>query len=73
MPTAFYYQCFGGNTLVISAVGFSSQEMKVGNSSTISITLQRGTGELQEVVVTALGIKKERKALGYSVTQTKCQ
>src|SRR5665647_223113 len=57
-----------GNTLVISAVGFSSQEIKVGNSSTISITLQTESGELQEVVVTALGIKKERKALGYSVS-----
>lgn len=58
-----------GSTLVISAVGFSSQEIKVGNSSTILLTLQRGNGELQEVVVTALGIKKEQKSLGYSVTQ----
>src|SRR6185437_10769149 len=58
-----------GNTLVISAVDFSSQEIKVGNSSTFSITLQRKEGELGEVVVTALGIKKERKALGYSVTE----
>ncbi len=58
-----------GNTLVISAVDFSSQEIKVGNSSTFSISLQRKEGELGEVVVTALGIKKERKALGYSVTE----
>ena len=57
-----------GNTLVISAVGYSSREIKVGNSSTVSITLQRQEGELGEVVITALGIKKERKALGYSVT-----
>src|SRR5664279_1490772 len=57
-----------GNTLVISAVGFSSQEISIGNSSTISITLQRKEGELGEVVITALGIKKERKALGYSVS-----
>jgi len=57
-----------GNTLVISAVGFTSQEIKVGNSSTISITLQRTEEQMQEVVVTALGIKKERKALGYSVS-----
>src|SRR5665647_1806049 len=58
-----------GSTLVISAIGFTSQEIKVGNSSSISITLQNGEGELQEVVVTALGIKKEQKSLGYSVTQ----
>ncbi len=57
-----------GNTLVISAIDFSTQEIRVGNSSTFSITLQRGTGELEEVVVTALGIKKERKALGYAVS-----
>ena len=55
--------------LVISAVGFTTMQTKVGNSSTISITLQKGEGQLQEVVVTALGIKKERKALGYSVTE----
>ncbi len=58
-----------GNTLVISAVGYSSREIKVGNSSTVSITLQRQEGELGEVVVTALGIKKQEKSLGYATTQ----
>ncbi|MEO8823145.1 MAG: SusC/RagA family TonB-linked outer membrane protein [Ginsengibacter sp.] len=56
------------DVLIISAVGFTTQEIAVGNSSTISITLQRAEGELGEVVVTALGIKKERRALGYSVS-----
>src|SRR6185503_7159189 len=58
-----------GNILVISAVGHSSREIKVGNSSTISITLQREQGELGEVVITALGIKKQEKSLGYATTQ----
>ncbi|MGH2648855.1 MAG: TonB-dependent receptor plug domain-containing protein, partial [Ginsengibacter sp.] len=58
-----------GDILEISAVGFSPQEVKVGNSSTVSITLQREEGQLGEVVVTALGIKKEQRSLGYSVTQ----
>lgn len=58
-----------GSTLVISAIGFSTQQIKVRNSSTISITLQAGNGELQEVVVTALGIKKQEKSLGYATTQ----
>jgi ferric enterobactin receptor len=58
-----------GNTLVISSVGFTRQEIKVGNSSTISVTLQKGEGELEEVVVTALGIKKQEKSLGYATTQ----
>jgi TonB-linked SusC/RagA family outer membrane protein len=56
------------DVLVVSAVGFTPREIKVGNSSAISITLEREAGELGEVVVTALGIKKERKALGYSVS-----
>jgi TonB-linked SusC/RagA family outer membrane protein len=55
--------------LVISGVGFINQEAKVGNSSNISFTLERAKSELQEVVVTALGIKKEKKALGYPVTE----
>jgi len=57
------------DVLVISAVGFTTKDVKVGNSSTISISLERGNNQLQEVVVTALGIKKEQKSLGYSVTQ----
>ncbi len=65
----FTIEASPGNTLIISAVGFSPQQIKVGNSSTIPVTLQKGEGELQEVVVTALGIKKEQKSLGYSVTQ----
>ncbi len=60
---------FPGMYLSVSAVGFTTIDTKVGNSSSLSITLQQGKGELQEVVVTALGIKKEQKALGYSVTQ----
>ncbi len=57
------------DVLVVSAVGFTTREIKVGNASTISVSLERGNNQLQEVVVTALGIKKERKALGYSVTE----
>lgn len=57
------------NVLVVSAVGFTPQDIKVGNSSNVSITLERSNSQLQEVVVTALGIKKQEKALGYSVTQ----
>ncbi len=58
-----------GDVLTVSAVGFKNREIKVGNSSTISTTLERKEGELGEVVVTALGIKKEQRSLGYSVTQ----
>ncbi len=57
-----------GDILVFSAVGFTTQEIKVGNASSISVTMEKSEEELGEVVVTALGIKKERKALGYSVS-----
>src|SRR5690606_8098160 len=53
--------------LVISSSGYSEKEIAVGSSSRYDVTLEEA-GNLGEVVVTALGIKKERKALGYSVT-----
>lgn len=58
-----------GDVLLISAVGFTAQQIKVGSTSPGTITLERSNNQLQEVVVTALGIKKEQKSLGYSVTQ----
>ena len=58
-----------GDILVISSVGFASYEVKVGKSSALNVTLQKGDDKLQEVVVTALGIKKQEKSLGYATTQ----
>ena len=69
----FKISAMPGDLLVVSAVGFATREIKAGNSSTVSITLQREQGELEEVVVTAMGIKKERKALGYSVSDLNAQ
>ncbi len=51
--------------LSVSAAGYTEQT--IGSGSASSIVLARGEGQLQEVVVTALGIKREKKALGYSV------
>jgi TonB-linked SusC/RagA family outer membrane protein len=53
-------------TLVFSFVGFETKEFPVGNSSTIDVTLSEGLA-LNEIVVTALGVERETKALGYSV------
>jgi TonB-linked SusC/RagA family outer membrane protein len=64
----FTISASANDVLVVSAIGFATNEIRVGNSSIISITLQRQEGALNEVVVTALGIKKERRALGYSVS-----
>ncbi|MEP7079569.1 MAG: SusC/RagA family TonB-linked outer membrane protein [Ginsengibacter sp.] len=58
-----------GEILVISAVGFSPQEFRIGKSSSVNIILQQGDSKLEEVVVTALGIKKEKRALGYAVSE----
>jgi iron complex outermembrane receptor protein len=52
--------------LVISSVGVTTQEFKVGNSKTMDAVLQADAGEIGAVVVTALGIKREKRALGYS-------
>lgn len=52
--------------LVFSFVGFSSQEVAVGNQTSFNITLQTDAKQLSEVVVTALGIEKDAATLGYS-------
>jgi len=54
------------NTIIISYVGYETKEVDVSNRSNIEITLAQSALELEDVVVTALGIKKEKKALGYA-------
>jgi TonB-linked SusC/RagA family outer membrane protein len=56
------------STLLISGVGFQPQEIDVKNQETISVSLKQEEAELSAVVVTALGIKREKKALGYAVS-----
>ena len=57
-----------GDVLIVSYVGFASQEVSIANDSTLSIVLESDQ-QLDEVVVTALGISREKKSLGYAVTQ----
>jgi TonB-dependent SusC/RagA subfamily outer membrane receptor len=54
--------------LVFSFVGYSSQEVPVNGRTAINITLEQNKKQLDEVVVTALGIRREKRSLGYSVT-----
>ena len=54
-------------TLVFSSLGFATKEVPVGQSTTINVTLEEDSETLEEVVVTALGIKKETRKLGYAV------
>ena len=58
-------------TLVASVIGFSPTEMPVGNASTVNFSLTSESLEMQGVVVTALGIKREEKALGYAISNIK--
>lgn len=62
-----------GAVLRFSFVGFKTQEVTVGENSTINVVMESGESSLNEVVVTALGIKREKKSLGYAVQEVKGQ
>ncbi len=55
--------------IVVSVIGFAPIEQPVGSSSTLNFTLSSDAVEMQGVVVTALGITRQQKALGYSAQQ----
>ncbi|MFK5959589.1 MAG: SusC/RagA family TonB-linked outer membrane protein [Lutibacter sp.] len=55
--------------LVISFLGFTTQVIKVSGKSVIIIILEEDAESLEEVIVTAQGIKKSKKALGYGITK----
>nr|MCU0340531.1 carboxypeptidase-like regulatory domain-containing protein [Spirosomataceae bacterium] len=57
-----------GSTLVFSFIGYGTKDVIVGNQTQINVSLLESAEALQEVVVTALGIKKEAKKLGYATT-----
>ena len=59
------------SVLVISSVNFKTKEVVVGKSNSLDIVLEPGEGALQEVVVTALGISKQKRQLGFSITEVK--
>src|SRR5215212_979228 len=60
-----------GNTLVFTSVGFTLQEVPVGSSDNIGITMQNQNRELTEVVVTALGQTRSKERLGYASSSFK--
>lgn len=57
--------------LVFSYIGFSPQEISIGSRNLIDVQLTEATLALSDVVVTALGISRDRKALAYAVTEVK--
>ncbi len=58
-------------TLVYSFIGFQKVEVTIGNRTTIDLELKVDTRQLNEVVVTSFGIKKEKKELGYAIQEIK--
>lgn len=54
-------------TLIYQFVGMKSQEVVIGNQTVISIIMESAITDIEGVVVTAIGIKRESKALGYAV------
>ncbi|AMM52051.1 hypothetical protein TH61_13850 [Rufibacter sp. DG15C] len=56
-------------TLVISFIGFTTQEVAVNGRTSINVSLQADVQALQEVVVTAFGREQEKRTLGYSVQE----
>jgi TonB-linked SusC/RagA family outer membrane protein len=61
----------GNSVIVFSYVGYVMQEVGVGGRQTINVQLLETNNNLNEVVVTALGISRQRKSLAYSVTEIK--
>ncbi|MCK8490718.1 SusC/RagA family TonB-linked outer membrane protein [Spirosoma sp. RP8] len=62
-----------GSTLVFSFIGFITQEVKVGNQSTINVSMVSDAAQLQEVVVTALGIKRDAKSISFATQQVNAE
>ncbi|MBC8770211.1 SusC/RagA family TonB-linked outer membrane protein [Arenibacter sp. BSSL-BM3] len=56
-------------SLTFSSLGFTTREIAINGQSVINVSLEEDAEQLGEVVVTALGIRKETKALGYSLTE----
>lgn len=61
------------DVLKFSYIGMLPKEITVGATSVINVTLEEDASLLDEVVVTAFGVEKKEKSLGYSVTQVKSE
>jgi hypothetical protein len=59
----------GNGTLVFTFIGLTTQEIEIGDRSSIDVPMSQDAKQLNEVVVTALGISREKESIGYSVTQ----
>lgn len=70
---AFKIKVAPSAVLIVSGVGFETTEIPVNGRTTLTLSLRSGNSALSEVVVTALGREKDKKALGYAVTSVKAK
>ena len=58
-----------GDVLLFSSTGYENTQVKVGESTTVAVVMSKSAQQLTAVVITALGIKREARSLGYSTAQ----
>lgn len=73
MDGAFTLDVKMGDVLVFSYMGYATQEVTVKSKKSLEVVMKENLTDLEEVVVTALGIKKETKALAYNVQEVKSE
>ncbi|WP_343743991.1 SusC/RagA family TonB-linked outer membrane protein [Chitinophaga sp.] len=68
---SFHITAKEGDVLLVTAIGYSTAEIKVEKNAVINITLDENSRQINEVLVTALGIKRDKRMLTYSVEEVK--
>ncbi|MDQ4141663.1 MAG: SusC/RagA family TonB-linked outer membrane protein, partial [Bacteroidota bacterium] len=66
---AYTIECLPTSTLVFSFIGYATQEIPVDGKTSLNVTMATDAKQLGEVVVTAFGIEREKKALGYTIQE----
>src|SRR5690606_13742400 len=62
-----------GSTLNVSYIGYNTQRVSVGTSTNLSIVLDSGDQELDEVVVTAMGVTRQKRSLAHATQEVKSE
>ena len=71
MDGNFSVEASDNDILQVSYIGFMPQDIAVKGKSELTVTIREDTQKLDEVVVTALGMKRDKKALGYAMQELK--
>ncbi|MEG1543303.1 MAG: SusC/RagA family TonB-linked outer membrane protein [Tannerellaceae bacterium] len=71
MDGNYAFETEGGKTLQFSYIGYSTVTFTIAGKTKIDVQLKEDSQKIDEIVVTALGIKREKKALGYSMSELK--